>query len=141
MPFVSRFRETSIPFLIMASRASPASSKTPKAGAFACRTREDLPVGSLKASFSTPLGDGWGASLSGGWSGQDYLLSSGFSGGPGQNSSSRYAGRAQLAHQGDNSVVRLIVEQIGQNGRDGSPTATTLLVPFLNSTRLTPEFW
>ena len=92
-------------------------------------------AGGLKASYSTPLGDGWGASLSGGWSGQDYLLSSGFSGGPGQNSSSRYAGRAQLAHQGDNSVVRLIVEQIGQNGRDGSPTATTF-VPGAPSTTL-----
>jgi outer membrane receptor protein involved in Fe transport len=79
--------------------------------------------GGVKASFSGPISDSWGASLAGGWSGQDYLLAP--PGGPEQNATSRYATRAQLSHKSERSDLRLIVEQLGSNGRDGSPTSTT----------------
>jgi iron complex outermembrane receptor protein len=81
----------------------------------------------VKASWSGPLSERWGASLSAGWYGQNYALSSGFPGGPDQDSVSRYASRAQLSYTGDHSDLRLIIEQLGQNDRDGSPTATTFL--------------
>jgi outer membrane receptor protein involved in Fe transport len=84
-------------------------------------------LGSFKASYSTPIAGGWGASLAGGWSGQDYLLAPSYPNQPAQNASSRYAGRAQLAHKGESSDLRLIVEQLGNNNRDGSPTATTFV--------------
>ena len=82
-------------------------------------------LGTFKGTISGPLADGWSAGLSAGWTGNDYLFSSGFPGGPGQDSVSRYASRLQLRHVGESSDVRLIVEQLGSNGRNGSPDATT----------------
>jgi outer membrane receptor protein involved in Fe transport len=83
------------------------------------------PLGGVKAAWSGPIADGWGASIAGAWSGQDYLLDPSFPGQPGQNAESRYSSRAQLQHKSDSSDLRLIVEQLGNNGRDGSPDATT----------------
>lgn len=82
-------------------------------------------LGSVKSVWSGPLADGWGASIAGAWSGQDYLLNPSFPGQPEQNAESRYSSRAQLAHNSENSTLRLIVEQMGNNNRDGSPEATT----------------
>jgi iron complex outermembrane receptor protein len=84
-------------------------------------------TGDVKANWSGPVSERWGAGFSAGWSGRNYLLSSGFPGGPGQDSVSRYASRAQLSYTGDHSDLRLIIEQLGQNDRDGSPAATTFL--------------
>lgn len=80
---------------------------------------------SVKANLSGPLTEGWNAGLSASYSGHDYFLASSFPNGPEQDASSRYAARAQLSHTGENSDLRLIVEQLGENGRTGSPTATT----------------
>jgi outer membrane receptor protein involved in Fe transport len=84
-------------------------------------------LGSFKGTLSGPLADGWSAGVAAGWSGNDYLFASGFPDGPEQNSSSRYATRAQLQHVGESSDLRLIVEQLGSNGRNGSPDATTFV--------------
>jgi outer membrane receptor protein involved in Fe transport len=84
-------------------------------------------LGGAKVSLSGPLADGWNGSLAGGWSGQNYLLAPSFAGGPEQNAVSRYSVRAQLSHTGESSDLRLIVEQLGDNNRNGSPTATTFV--------------
>jgi iron complex outermembrane recepter protein len=82
---------------------------------------------SVKANLSGPLADGWNAGISAAYSGHDYFLASGFPNGPEQDASSRYATRAQISHNSANSDLRLIVEQFGENGRTGSPTATTFV--------------
>lgn len=92
-------------------------------GQFDAQNRATLE--SFKGSLSGPLADGWGGGISAAYSGHDYFFSSSYPSGPGQDAESRYSARAQLSHNGDNSDLRLIVEQLGNNGRSGSPTATT----------------
>jgi len=110
------------------SRA-PSSTPTLSSEAMIGQTNGTDPslAGSFKASLSGPLGGEWSAGLSAGWSGGDYLFASGFPNGPEQNAPSRYAARAQLQHLGESSDERLIIEQLGNNGRDGSPDAITFL--------------
>jgi iron complex outermembrane recepter protein len=90
---------------------------------------------SVKANLSGPLADGWNAGISAAYSGHDYFFASGFPNGPEQDALSSFASRAQLGRVSENYDLRLIVEQFGQNGRTGSPTATTF-VPGAPSTNL-----
>jgi outer membrane receptor protein involved in Fe transport len=53
-------------------------------------------LGAAKAVWSGPIADGWGASLAGAWSGQNYLIAPSFPEQPEQNAVSRYSSRAQL---------------------------------------------
>jgi outer membrane receptor protein involved in Fe transport len=95
------------------------------------QANHDARLQSVKGNLSGPIADGWNAGFSAAYLGHDYFFQSNFPkgpAGPDQNALSRYAARAQLGHAGDNYDLRLIVEQFGQNGRTGSPTATTFPV-------------
>jgi iron complex outermembrane recepter protein len=78
-----------------------------------------------EASLSGPIGGGLRAGLSAGYSGNDYLFSSGFANGPGQDAAAHYSARSQLAYSSASWDARLIIEALGENGRSGSPDAET----------------
>jgi iron complex outermembrane recepter protein len=119
-------KNTTAGVIAMYSRAPGNSSEFITEGTIGKADAANHPLlGDAKAVWSGPITDGWGASVAGAWSGQDYLLGPNFPGQPPQNSQSRYSSRVQLQHKSDQSTLRLILEQQGSNNRDGSPEATT----------------
>ena len=93
-------------------------------------------LGSVKAGISGPLSDGWGGSIAATWYGRDYLFTSSIPNGPGEDGAGRYTVRGQISRAfSDKFDARLILEQIGENGRIGGPSAITF-VPGAPSTNL-----